>query len=144
MTSFVKTLLSRNFGNQMRKVGIPNLGSAVTVSSAASMNNVSDAEVMRQRQRWTRRWYLLVIVLLYIGLLASFSLNVSLLLRKPSVTRTATASSDVTSTASAASASISEGNSITSSADSQQGGRKISTVWKLKNFSVTKILCEIN
>ena len=32
--------------------------------------------------RWTRRWYLLVIVLLYIGLLASFSLNVSLLLRK--------------------------------------------------------------
>ena len=32
--------------------------------------------------RWTRRWYLLVIVLLYVGLLASFSLNVSLLLRK--------------------------------------------------------------
>ena len=66
--------------------GGPN-GSAgtVTVSSAASMNNVSDPEVLRQRQRWTRRWYLLVIVLLYIGLLASFSLNVSLLLRKPSV-----------------------------------------------------------
>ncbi len=58
--------------------------SAVTMSSAASMNNVNEAEVMRQRQRWTRRWYLLVIVLLYIGLLASFSLNVSLLLRKPS------------------------------------------------------------
>ena len=57
------------------------------------MNNVNDAaEVLRQRQRWTRRWYLLVIVLLYIGLLASFSLNVSLLLRKPaaSVTRTVT------------------------------------------------------
>ena len=34
--------------------------------------------------RWTRRWYLLVIVLLYVGLLASFSLNVSLLLRKGS------------------------------------------------------------
>ena len=66
-----------------------NGSAAVTVSSAASMNNVNEAEVMRQRQRWTRRWYLLVIVLLYIGLLASFSLNVSLLLRKPStVTRT--------------------------------------------------------
>lgn len=61
-----------------------NGSAAVTVSSAASMNNVNEAaEVMRQRQRWTRRWYLLVIVLLYIGLLASFSLNVSLLLRKP-------------------------------------------------------------
>ena len=32
--------------------------------------------------RWPRRWYLLVIILLYVGLLASFSLNVSLLLRK--------------------------------------------------------------
>ena len=60
-------------------------GGTVTLSSAPSMNNVSDPEVLRQRQRWTRRWYLLVIVLLYIGLLASFSLNVSLLLRKPSV-----------------------------------------------------------
>jgi hypothetical protein len=30
-----------------------------------------------------RKWYLIVIVLLYVGLLASFSLNVSLLLRKP-------------------------------------------------------------
>jgi hypothetical protein len=28
------------------------------------------------------RWYLIVIVLLYIGLLTSFSLNVSLLLRR--------------------------------------------------------------
>ena len=83
--------------------------SAVTVSSAASMNNVNDAaEVLRQRQRWTRRWYLLVIVLLYIGLLASFSLNVSLLLRKPStssasVARTAGASDSESNSASAAS-----------------------------------------
>ena len=57
--------------------------SAVGMPSAASMNNL-EAETLRQRQKWTRRWYLLVIVLLYIGLLASFSLNVSLLLRKPS------------------------------------------------------------
>jgi hypothetical protein len=35
------------------------------------------------RQRVARKWYLIVIVLLYVGLLASFSLNVSLLLRKP-------------------------------------------------------------
>ena len=35
------------------------------------------------RQRIARKWYLIVIVLLYVGLLASFSLNVSLLLRKP-------------------------------------------------------------
>jgi len=35
------------------------------------------------RQRLGRKWYLVVIVLLYVGLLASFSLNVSLLLRKP-------------------------------------------------------------
>lgn len=35
------------------------------------------------RQRGARKWYLIVIVLLYVGLLASFSLNVSLLLRKP-------------------------------------------------------------
>jgi len=35
------------------------------------------------RQRVARKWYLVVIVLLYVGLLASFSLNVTLLLRKP-------------------------------------------------------------
>lgn len=105
-------------------------GSAVTVSSAASMNNVnSEAEVMRQRQRWTRRWYLLVIVLLYIGLLASFSLNVSLLLRKPSVTSTGgtskTSGSDVTSTgiSSAANSALdNQGNSLTSSTDLQGEG----------------------
>jgi len=78
--------------------GGPN-GSAgtVTVSSAASMNNVSDPDVLRQRQRWTRRWYLLVIVLLYIGLLASFSLNVSLLLRKPSLPVNRAAAQDTVS-----------------------------------------------
>ena len=111
----------------------PHSGSAVTVSSAASMNNVnSEAEVMRQRQRWTRRWYLLVIVLLYIGLLASFSLNVSLLLRKPSVTSTGgtskTSGSDVTSTgiSSAANSALdNQGNSLTSSTDLQGEGRKI-------------------
>ena len=57
-------------------------------------------------KRWTRRWYLLVIVLLYIGLLASFSLNVSLLLRKPaaSVSRSVTSEdSDPSSSATAAS-----------------------------------------
>ena len=35
------------------------------------------------RARVSRKWYLVVIVLLYIGLLASFSLNVTLLMRKP-------------------------------------------------------------
>ena len=83
---------------------------------------------MRQRQRWTRRWYLLVIVLLYIGLLASFSLNVSLLLRKPSVTTSKTSVSDVTSTASAEAsggALDNQGNSLTSSTDLQGEGRKI-------------------
>ena len=82
---------------------------AVIVSSAASMNNVNDAaEVLRQRQRWTRRWYLLVIVLLYIGLLASFSLNVSLLLRKPaaSVTRTVTSEDGSADSNSATAASV--------------------------------------
>ena len=34
--------------------------------------------------RVSRRWYLIVIVLLYIGLLTSFSLNVSLLMRRSS------------------------------------------------------------
>ena len=37
------------------------------------------------RARVSRKWYLVVIVLLYIGLLASFSLNVTLLMRKPVV-----------------------------------------------------------
>ena len=35
------------------------------------------------RARVSRKWYLVVIVLLYVGLLASFSLNVTLLMRKP-------------------------------------------------------------
>ena len=34
-------------------------------------------------ERTTRRWYLTVIVLLYIGLITSFCLNVSLLLQEP-------------------------------------------------------------
>ena len=37
-------------------------------------------------ERTTRRWYLTVIVLLYIGLITSFCLNVSLLLQEPVVT----------------------------------------------------------
>ena len=76
------------------------LGGALAAcgTAAASMNNVNpssvmEAENMRQRQRWTRRWYLLVIVLLYIGLFASFSLNVSLLLRKPASSSSLSASS---------------------------------------------------
>ena len=40
------------------------------------------------RARVSRKWYLVVIVLLYIGLLASFSLNVTLLMRKPVTTIT--------------------------------------------------------
>jgi len=111
----------------------PGNGSAttVTVSSAASMNNVNDAaEVLRQRQRWTRRWYLLVIVLLYIGLLASFSLNVSLLLRKPaaSVSRSVTSEdSDPSSSATAASVTgdetggeISNNQGVLSGVDSEK------------------------
>ena len=34
-------------------------------------------------ERTTRRWYLTVIVLLYIGLITSFCLNISLLLQEP-------------------------------------------------------------
>ena len=78
-----------------------------------------------------------MIVLLYIGLLASFSLNVSLLLRKPSVTTSRTTSTDVTSTASAASkASVSEGNILTSSADSQPGGRKMAINTQCGNLRI--------
>ena len=40
-----------------------------------------------QNERTTRRWYLTVIVLLYIGLITSFCLNVSLLLQEPVVTQ---------------------------------------------------------
>ncbi len=90
--------------------------SAVTVSSAASMNNVNaalDADALRQRQRWTRRWYLLVIVLLYIGLLASFSLNVSLLLRKqPASTSARTTASMSAEAAAAAAASMGEDGTL--------------------------------
>ena len=39
------------------------------------------------RARVSRKWYLVVIVLLYVGLLASFSLNVTLLMRKPPVVK---------------------------------------------------------
>ena len=105
--------------------------SAVTVSSAASMNNVNDAaEVLRQRQRWTRRWYLLVIVLLYIGLLASFSLNVSLLLRKPStssasVARTAGAGSDSESNSASAASAVSVTGDEIGGDISQREGRQM-------------------
>ena len=86
-------------GNGVHSSGIALSGGLTTCSTAAaSMNNVNasavmEAETMRQRQRWTRRWYLLVIVLLYIGLLASFSLNVSLLLRKPASSSSLSSSS---------------------------------------------------
>ena len=65
-------------------VGVTSAASLTGLTSGVSMSCNLEAETLRQRQKWTRRWYLLVIVLLYIGLLASFSLNVSLLLRKPS------------------------------------------------------------
>ena len=52
------------------------LGSATSggLTSTTSMSHLGppgglDADSLRERQRWTRRWYLLVIVLLYIGLL---------------------------------------------------------------------------
>ena len=35
-----------------------------------------------EREKVSRRWYILVIVLLYIGLIISFCLNLTLLLRK--------------------------------------------------------------
>ena len=85
--------------NGVNNTGLGLSGGMTTCSTAAaSMNNVNpsavmEAENMRQRQRWTRRWYLLVIVLLYIGLLASFSLNVSLLLRKPNSSSSISSSS---------------------------------------------------
>ena len=46
------------------------------------------------RARVSRKWYLVVIVLLYIGLLASFSLNVTLLMRKPVVKSVSTIQHD--------------------------------------------------
>ncbi len=42
----------------------------------------------------SRKWYLVVIVLLYIGLLASFSLNVTLLMRKPVLNQVKTLDTD--------------------------------------------------
>ena len=104
----VMSMSSSSAGGPVCNDGRPNgvnntalgLGGGMTTCStaAASMNNVNpsavmEAENMRQRQRWTRRWYLLVIVLLYIGLLASFSLNVSLLLRKPNSSSSISSSS---------------------------------------------------
>lgn len=70
------------------------VGSLTGLASAGvSLSCNLEAETLRQRQKWTRRWYLLVIVLLYIGLLASFSLNVSLLLRKPTTSSSTVQSS---------------------------------------------------
>ena len=46
------------------------------------------------RARVSRKWYLVVIVLLYIGLLASFSLNVTLLMRKPGLSPARTQDTD--------------------------------------------------
>ena len=118
--------------NDGRSNGINSSGLALTGAltscgtAAASMNNVNasavmEAETMRQRQRWTRRWYLLVIVLLYIGLLASFSLNVSLLLRKP------TSSSSLSSSSSSLTSSLKSSDGTGDHADgidgsSSQGG----------------------
>ena len=117
-------------------------GLATCGTAAASMNNVNpsavmEAENMRQRQRWTRRWYLLVIVLLYIGLLASFSLNVSLLLRKP-------ASSSTLSSSSSSSLKSSDGtgeniNGIDSTFTTNEDG-SISG----KFLTVRNLLCRLN
>ena len=46
------------------------------------------------RARVSRKWYLVVIVLLYIGLLASFSLNVTLPMRKPVLNQVKTPDTD--------------------------------------------------
>jgi len=62
-----------------------------SVCSADNKETENVILINRQRQleedllraRVSRKWYLVVIVLLYIGLLASFSLNVTLLMRKP-------------------------------------------------------------
>lgn len=47
------------------------------------VNRQRQLEEDLMRARVSRKWYLVVIVLLYVGLLASFSLNVTLLMRKP-------------------------------------------------------------
>ena len=56
--------------------GLGSSGTSGGLTSATSMSHLGppgslglDADSLRERQRWTRRWYLLVIVLLYIGLL---------------------------------------------------------------------------
>merc|ERR1719210_3068523 len=64
-----------------------------TVCTADNKETENIIMINRQRQleedlmraRVSRKWYLVVIVLLYIGLLASFSLNVTLLMRKQPV-----------------------------------------------------------
>ena len=59
--------------------GLGSSGTSGGLTSTTSMSQLGppgglglDADSLRERQRWTRRWYLLVIVLLYIGLLVSY------------------------------------------------------------------------
>ena len=58
------------------------------------MTKVFQLEEDLVRARVSRKWYLVVIVLLYIGLLASFSLNVTLLMRKPVLSQVRTSDTD--------------------------------------------------
>ena len=56
------------------------VGAATVISKGLSSSNSSSGS-KDPRERRVRRWYLTVIVLLYIGLITSFCLNVSLLLK---------------------------------------------------------------
>ena len=58
----------------------PNTGASV-ISRGHLTTSYSSASSIDQRERRVRRWYLIVIVLLYVGLITSFCLNVSLLLK---------------------------------------------------------------
>ena len=57
------------------------VGVATVISKGRLSNSNSSSRSIDQQERRVRRWYLTVIVLLYIGLITSFCLNVNLLLK---------------------------------------------------------------
>ena len=58
-----------------------NLGIKYLLSNERQTNTISGSGILTKDERKARRWYLIVIVLLYVGLVTSFCLNVSLLLK---------------------------------------------------------------
>ena len=58
-----------------------NVGTGHIVSKEHHFHRKASVKSLDPHERRTRRWYLTVIVLLYVGLITSFCLNVSLLLK---------------------------------------------------------------